>query len=336
MLRGTKRFGTPYWHAAELWTSLQLVCIVPCKVHETKYPADGQVEHHPSVFRCLAIISRLNYNIVEPQLSNILQACATVGEILCPRYGTLTGMQSHPLSSSSCQDLIHVIIEYHSKTRTLPDYLNAIHQVLAHLTSVDGPPSLYAFCGIMNGPLLARSHGSHLMQSLSTFLTPGQTPKVAETVSRALDDLFRSVQGLPRGPLKNKKNKQPSASPSVSPSPPIRLAFLFRLASYVLPGLPASSLPPTAFENLRTTIRSLTVDTIIPAATFSIMCSRDGHDDAWVWSAIGAAALHLYSAVVTRCRWVGGLPTLVEQERQEMVEVLHKQGSGDLGIEAVS
>src|SRR5258706_3665398 len=245
-------------------------------------------------------------------------------------------MQSHPLSSSSCQDLIRVIIEYHSKTRTLPDYLNAIHQVLAHLTSNDGPPSLYAFCGIMNGPLLARSHGSHLIQAISTFLKPGKTPKVAETVSRALDDLFRSVQGVPRGPLeKNKKNKQSSAFPSLSPSLPIRLAFLFRLASYVLPGLPASSLPPTAFENLRTTIRSLTVDTIIPAAMFSINCSRDAHDDAWVWSAVGAAALHLYSAVVTRCRWVGGLPTLAGQERPALVAEMYPEASRDLGIEAV-
>src|SRR5258706_5963841 len=185
----------------------------------------------------------------------------------------------------------------------------------------------------MNGPLLCRSHGSHLIQSLSTFLTPGQTPKVAETVSRALDDLFRSVQGVPRGPLeKNKKNKQSSAFPSLSPSLPIRLAFLFRLASYVLPRLPASSLPPTAFENLRTTIRSLTVDTIIPAAMFSINCSRDAHDDAWVWSAVGAAALHLYSAVVTRCRWVGGLPTLAEQERQAVVGGLLQQTSGGIGI----
>ena len=246
-------------------------------------------------------------------------------------------MQSHPSSASSCQDLIRVIIEYHSKTRTLPDYLNVIHQVLASLTSNDGPPSLYAFCGIMNGPLLARSHGSYLIQSLSTFLTPGQTPKVAETVSQALDDIFRSVQSLLRRPLeKNKKNKQSSAFTSVSPSLPIRLAFLFRLASYVLPGLPASSLPPTAFENLRTTIRSLTEDTILPAAMLSIDCSRDGRDDAWVWSAVGAAALHLYSAVVTRCRWVGGLPTLAEQERQKVVEILHKQDSGDLGIETVS
>src|SRR5258706_14481328 len=185
----------------------------------------------------------------------------------------------------------------------------------------------------MNGPLLCRSHGSHLIQSLSTFLTPGQTPKVAETVSRALDDLFRSVQGVPRGPLeKNKKNKQSSAIPSVSPSPLIRLAFLFRLASYVLPGFPASSLPPTAFENLRTTIRSLTEDTIIPAAMFFINCSRDAHDDAWVWSAVGASALHLYSAVVTRCRWVGGLHTLAEQERQAVAERFHQQASGDFGI----
>ena len=245
-------------------------------------------------------------------------------------------MQSHALSSSSCQDLIRVIIEYHSKTRTLPDYLNVIHQVLASLTSNDGSPSLHAFCGIMNGPLLARSHGSYLIQSLSTFLTPGQTPKVAETVSQALDDIFPSVQSLPRRPLeKNKKNKQSSAFTSVSPSLPIRLAFLFRLASYVLPGLPASSLPPTAFENLRTTIRSLTVDTILPAAMLSINRSRDGHDDAWVWSAVGAAALHLYSAVVTRCQWVGGLPILSEQERQEVADILHKQDSGDLGIETV-
>jgi hypothetical protein len=187
----------------------------------------------------------------------------------------------------------------------------------------------------MNGPLLARSHGSQLIQSLSTFLTPGQTPKVAETVSRTLGDLFRSVRELSRSPREKNKNRQSSAFTSVSLSLPIRTAFLFRLASYVLPGLPASSLPATTFENLRTTIRSLTVETILPAAIFSINCSRDGHDDPWAWNAVGAAALHLYSAVVTRCRWVGGLPTLEEQEKQEMVEVLHKHGSGDLGIEAV-
>ena len=308
----------------------------PFKVHKTNHATDGRFERHPSVFHCLAIISGLNYTVVEPHLPNILQACATVGGILRPQLYALTGMQSHPLSSSSCQDLIRVIIEYHSKTRTLPDYLNVIHQVLASLTSTDTPPSFHAFCGIMNGPLLARSHGPYLIQSLSTFLTPGQTPKGAETVSHALGDIFRAVQGLPRGPLeKNKKNKQSSALTDVSPSLPIRLAFLFRLASYVLPGLPASSLPPTAFENLRTTIWSLTVDTILPAVMLSINCSRDGHDDAWVWNAVGAAALHLYSAVVTRCRWVGDLPTLAEQERQEVAEILHKQDSGDLGIEAV-
>ena len=336
MLRGTKRFGTLYWRAAELWPRLQWVCVVPFKAHEINYSTDGQFEHQPSVFRCLATISGLNYTVVEPHLPSILQACATVSGTLFPNLGTLTGIQCHPSSSSSCQDLMRVIIEYHSKTRTLPEYLNVVHQVLASLTSNDGHPSLHAFCGIMNGPLLARSHGSQLIQSLSTFITPGQTPKVAETISRVLNDLSRSVQELPLSPLKkNKKTKQSKAFTSVSPSLPIRLAFLFRLASYVLPGLPASSLPPVAFENLRTTIRSLTADTILPATMYSITCSRSGYGDAWVWNAVGAAALHLYSAVVTRCRWVGGLPTLSEQEKQDMVEILHRHGSGDLGIEAV-
>lgn len=331
-----KRFGALYWHAAELWPRLQWVCIIPFKVHETNYAIDSQFVHHPSVFRCLAIISGLNYTVVEPHLPSILRACATVGGILFLRLDTLIGIQCHPSSSSSCQDLMRVIIEYHSKTRTLPDYLNVVHQVLVSLSSEDGSPSLHAFCGIMNGPLLAHSHGSQLIQSLSTFITPGQTPKVAETISRVLEDLSRSVQKLPRGPSKkNKKNEQSSAFTSVSPSLLIRLAFLLRLASYVLPGLPASSLPSTAFENLQATIRSLTAGTVLPTAMFSINCSRGGHDDAWVWSAVSAAALHLYSAVVTRCRWVGGLPTLAEQEKQDMMEMLHRQRSGDLGIEAV-
>lgn len=186
----------------------------------------------------------------------------------------------------------------------------------------------------MNGPLLARSHGSLLMQSLSTFLTPGQTPKVAETVSQTLANLFRSVQESCRGP-QGGKNERSSPFTGVTPSLAIRLACFFRLASYVLPGLPASSLPATAFENLQTTIRSLTTDIILPAAILSISCFRNGHDDAWVWGAVGAAALHLYSAVEARCQWVGGLPTLEEKEGQKMVEMLQKQCSGDLGIEVV-
>ena len=227
-----------------------------------------------------------------------------------------------------------MIIEYHSKTRTLPDYLDAIHQVLASLTSDDLSPSFHAFCRIMNGPLLARSHGSQLMQTLNTFLTSGQTPKVADTVFRTLDDLFCSVQELPQGPL-GKKKKSSSPFTSASPSLVIRLAALFRLASYVLPGLPASSLPANTFAKLQTTIRSLIADTVLPAAVLSIDFPRDGHEDAWMWSAVGAAALHLYSAVEARCRWVGNLPTLGEQERHKVVKVLQKQGSEDLGIEAV-
>jgi len=172
------------------------------------------------------------------------------------------------------------------------------------------------------------------MQSLNTFLTPGQTPKVAETVSQTLGDLFRSIQELHRGPLQ-KKNQQPNTLINVSPSLVIRLSALFRLASYVLPGLPVSSLPPTAYENLRTMIRSLTADTILPAAIFSINCFREGQDDAWVWRVFGAAVLHLYSAIEARCRWVGSLPTLEDQEKQKMVEVLQKRGPGDLGIEVV-
>jgi hypothetical protein len=193
----------------------------------------------------------------------------------------------------------------------------------------------------MNGPLLSRSHGLRLVQSLSTFLTPGQTPKVAETVSQTLDALF---QGLHRGPLqekqekqkKQKKQKQSSSFTSASPSLAISLATLFRLASYVLPGLPASSLPATAFENLQTTIRSLTANTILPAAVLSVDRFRDGHDEAWVWSAVGAAALHLYSAVEVQCRWAGGLPTLEEQVKQKMMVMLQKQGPEDLSIEVVS
>lgn len=185
----------------------------------------------------------------------------------------------------------------------------------------------------MNGPLLVRSHSSQLLQSLNTFLTPGQTPKVAETISRILSELFRSVQESHRDSLGKKKQSDPLTC--VSPALAIRLAASLRLASYVLPGLPASSLPATALENLRTTIRSLIADTILPAAKFSINCFYDRHDDAWVWKAVGAAALHLYSAMEARCRWVSGLPTLAEQEKQKMVDILQNRDSGDLHIEVV-
>ena len=185
----------------------------------------------------------------------------------------------------------------------------------------------------MNGPL-ARSYSSQLPQSLNIFLTPGQTPKVVETVSRILSALFRSVQESHRGPLGNGK-KQPNPLTSVSSPLAIRLAAFFRLVSYVLPGLPASSLPPTTLENLRTTIRFLTADTILPAAKLSINCPHDGHDDSWVWNAVGAAALHLYSALEAQCRWVGDLPTLAEQEEQKMMEILQEPDSGDLDIEVV-
>lgn len=301
--------------------------------HEANYTTEGQYKHHCSVFRCITIISGLNYAVVQPHLPKILQACATVSRALFPQTDVLTGIQSHPSSSSSCEDLMRVIIEYHCKTRTLPDYLELIHQVLASLTSSDSSFSFPAFCGIMNGPLLVRSHSSQLLQSLNTFLTPGQTPKVAETVSRILSELLRSVQESHRDSLGKKKQSDPPIC--VSPPLAIRLAASLRLASYVLPGLPALSLPATTFENLRTTIRSLIADTVLPAAKFSINCFYDRHDDAWVWKAVGAAALHLYSATEARCRWVGALPTLVEQEKQKMVDMLQNRDSGDLHIEVV-
>ena len=85
MLHGMMNFGPPHWHAAGRWPSLQRVRIVPLNAHETNFAIEDELEHHPSVFRCLAIISGLNYAVVGPQLPNILQACATVAGPLFPR-----------------------------------------------------------------------------------------------------------------------------------------------------------------------------------------------------------------------------------------------------------
>lgn len=60
--------------------------------HEATYATEDQYEHHSSVFRCLMIISGLNYAVVEPRLPEILQACATVGRFIFSQSNVLTGI----------------------------------------------------------------------------------------------------------------------------------------------------------------------------------------------------------------------------------------------------
>ncbi|KAG1845502.1 hypothetical protein DFJ58DRAFT_893666 [Suillus subalutaceus] len=183
----------------------------------------------------LAALARVDYDIIEPVVRRVL-----------PRL-----ILTHPSPSiqKSANVLLSLLLDFHSKTRTLHAYIHALFDACTSLPSIRSlvSPQKFYGCG-RTSAILGHTHLSSLAQALRTFLTPTQTLKNTFNTYQNLSSLIQTNE-LEDRPRKKRRKSEP-APPSASPAPPqamrevdahaLSLSLTLKFAALFLSNLPGS------------------------------------------------------------------------------------------------
>ncbi|KAG1889396.1 Urb2/Npa2 family-domain-containing protein [Suillus subluteus] len=192
----------------------------------------------------LAALARVDYDVIEP----------VVGRVL-PRL-----ILTHPSPSiqKSANVLLSLLLDFHSKTRTLHAYIHALFDACTSLPSIRSLVSPQKFYGRgRTSAILGHTHLSSLTQALRTFLTPTQVKEAAQ-ITQTLKNTFNTYQNLSsliqtnelEDRSRKKRRKSEPAPPSASPAPPqamrevdahaLSLSLTLKFAALFLSNLPGS------------------------------------------------------------------------------------------------
>ncbi|KAG2116977.1 Urb2/Npa2 family-domain-containing protein [Suillus clintonianus] len=255
----------------------------------------------------LAVLARVDYDVIEP----------VVGRVL-PR---LILTRPSPSIQKSANVLLNLLLDFHSKTRTLHPYSHALLDACTSLLSIGSlasPRELYS--SARNSAILAHTHLSSLAQALRTFLTPTQVKEAAQ-ITLALKDTFITYQNLsslikttemtdrPR----KKRRKSESAPSSTSPAPiedmqevdvhALSLSLTLKFAALFLSNLPSSFVT----AEVREAVREAGIWAVEVAR--SLLCDR-ASKISWADQVTGAAFLRFaYQLSACKC---GGEQTDVQ------------------------
>ncbi|KAG2345231.1 hypothetical protein BDR05DRAFT_127206 [Suillus weaverae] len=158
----------------------------------------------------LAALARVDYDVIEP----------VVGRVI-PR---LILARPSPSIHKSANVLLNLLLDFHSKTRTLHAYSHALVDACTSLPSIRSLASPQEF--YLRGrasAILAHTHLSSLAQALRTFLTPSQV-KEAVQITQTLKNTYQNLSSLIKTsdmedrPRKKRRKSEPALS-SVSPAP---------------------------------------------------------------------------------------------------------------------
>ncbi|KAG1766457.1 Urb2/Npa2 family-domain-containing protein [Suillus occidentalis] len=219
----------------------------------------------------LAALARIDYDVIEPVLGRVL-----------PR---LILTRSSPSIHKSANVLLNLLLDFHSKTRTLHTYSHALFDACASLHSIRflvSPQEFYSRG--RTSSILGHTHLSSLAQALRTFLTPTQVKEGAQII-QTLKNTFNTYQklssiikssGMEDRPRKKRRKSEPAPS-SASPVPTqtmqvdghaLALSLTLKFAALFLSNLPSSF--------VTTEVREAVLEAGVWAidATRSLLCNR--------------------------------------------------------------
>ena len=167
-----------------------------------------------------------------------------------------------PTIYPSCNELLHEILEFHVKARTLPSYISHLVMCLIEFpsslrTSKEYPDIRLATQSCLAGSLLGFSHIESLSRITRSFLTPGQTPEVVQDVVTAFKSckelLWENVDAMdvdePIGwnvDVAKRRHRRSSmenmSSLTKADCAALSYSLLSRLMAIILPSLPYSTL----------------------------------------------------------------------------------------------
>ena len=180
----------------------------------------------------------------------------------------LNEMLQIPGSISSAQQYLRLLLEYDSKTRSLPSVIEHVSEAFSvqHLERIpDGPRAAYELASA--GPLTSFSFLDELSRAVNSFLTPGQVLETISNVARTMKDAYgRFVERDARvsadrgdGPRKKRRKSEgpPAEDRSDSEYHAVSFALLARIMVVVLRSLPLHSLTDDTRAEAERSVREL-------------------------------------------------------------------------------
>jgi hypothetical protein len=254
----------------------------------------------------LAALARIDYDVIEPVLGRVLPRLILVS-FFCQMNASAVPdgfLQTRPSPSihKSANVLLNLLLDFHSKTRTLHTYSHALFDACASLHSITflvSPQEFYSHG--RTSSILGHTHLSSLAQALRTFLTPTQV-KEGVQITQTLKNTFNTYQKLSSiikssemedRPRKKRRKSEPAPS-SASPVPTqtmqevdghaLALSLTLKFAALFLSNLPSSF--------VTTEVREAVLDAGVWAidATRSLLCNRTSKIP-WADQVTGAALL---------------------------------------------
>jgi len=198
-----------------------------------------------AIARCLACLTRVDYDLILPAMGDLFAHILTVSRV-------------HP----DHLFLLDILLEYHTKTRTVNQYIEVLISTLSNSALPTPVPVIQRYTVSHSSPLLHPSHLEKVAKATQQFLTPSQTDSTVERICQVMKTLQEHYKNAKRQSNANhgkssRKSRKSDAMDidDLDPSDCALACSLFsNLAQVVLGHLPIASLPQQHAAQVKSTV----------------------------------------------------------------------------------
>ncbi|KAH8101671.1 hypothetical protein DFH11DRAFT_1788975 [Phellopilus nigrolimitatus] len=270
-----------------------------------------------AALKIICVLTHIDLEIISPLTGEILSDIITM----------------NPSDLPASQSLLHELLDFHSKTRTIPVFLAVLIDCLSNSSgkfSGDFSEVQKAHRACTSGPLLSLAHLEGLSRAIKGFLTPGQTPETVQAVLEALEAVWityadssgsddtmdvdedandrasntKSANGRKQ---KQRKTDEPAVPMSPKERAALSYSFVARAVAVILPSLPFSTLPESSYATVCSSISEAWEKFLGNAAQSAF--SEKTNAPCWTDQIVTAATLRIRHAFAT-CSSLRSLNTL--------------------------
>ncbi|EJD04377.1 uncharacterized protein FOMMEDRAFT_155506 [Fomitiporia mediterranea MF3/22] len=257
-----------------------------------KVVSGPKVEHLDAAIQILCILVRIEYDLINPFLLEIFSGLLAL----------------NPSTHASSQTLLREILDFHSKTRTIPAYLAALLECLTNGKAIARYSDMrIARRDCVSGALLCLEHVEYLSRCIKSFLTPGQTPEVTSSSLAVLQRSWSAYSGV--HPVDGTDRDAMDVDATISTEcKALAYSLVARILVVIIPSLPFSSLSENACAMVQENIANTWSEPLSKAIQIAFT-DLESPDDRWAAQCISAATLRVRHALLM-CRTLNPLDSL--------------------------
>lgn len=185
--------------------------------------------------------------------------------------------------------MLELLLDHHSKARTLHTYLPQLTKSLSVRASAVTPRAFYQAACV--GPVLGPVHLARLRRSVSAFITPGQILPCTQQLLTEFATVLATVSRVSEPPRKKRRTSASviSGGDDLDETGAVHVALSSRLLVAILGSLPVKTLKSDALEQLRASVDQFDRSELLDASGVHV----DALKSSWGRQVVFAAVLRI-------------------------------------------